>query len=252
MNIATFSLSLLALSTLSSVAHAVDGEILITHEKALAGNITPGDTPGYPITLSKSGKYKLAGNLVLPDGNTNGINITASHLEIDLNGFGIHGPNSCNTSGGSACTHWGMQVGILSSQSDITVKNGTIRGMAYVGLTLGAGSLVSDLDVSHNTASGISMDTGIIRGVRVHHNGGIGIGITSGLVSGSFLEDNGDSGVVVVGKGTLLNGNSIHSNGGWGIEADASTLGKSGYCNNVLINNTNGKALNLTDMGGNL
>ena len=37
-------------------AMAADGVVLITHAKALAGNITPGDAPGYPITLSKTGQ----------------------------------------------------------------------------------------------------------------------------------------------------------------------------------------------------
>lgn len=31
---------------------AADGEILLTHAKALAGNVTPGDTPSHPILIS--------------------------------------------------------------------------------------------------------------------------------------------------------------------------------------------------------
>ena len=42
-------------SAAGSPAIAADGAVLITHTKALAGNITPGDPPGYPITLSKTG-----------------------------------------------------------------------------------------------------------------------------------------------------------------------------------------------------
>lgn len=33
---------------------------------ALAGDVTPGDTPGYPVTLSLPGKYKLGGNIEQP------------------------------------------------------------------------------------------------------------------------------------------------------------------------------------------
>jgi hypothetical protein len=63
-------------SAAGSPAIAADGAVLITHTKALAGNITPGDPPGYPITLSKTGSYKLGGNLI-PGAGKNGIEITA-------------------------------------------------------------------------------------------------------------------------------------------------------------------------------
>ncbi|NWG73776.1 MAG: hypothetical protein HXY24_04090 [Rubrivivax sp.] len=59
----TRTLLLAALCAATLPAHAVDGEILITQAKALAGNVTPGDAPGFPVTISQPGKYKLAGHL---------------------------------------------------------------------------------------------------------------------------------------------------------------------------------------------
>src|SRR5215208_2216353 len=44
-------------------AIAADGPIVITQAKALAGNVTPGDTPGFPVTLSRAGSYILGSNL---------------------------------------------------------------------------------------------------------------------------------------------------------------------------------------------
>src|SRR5687768_8687838 len=55
----------------ASVASAIDGEVLIDQTKAQAGGVTPGDDPGFPVTISKSGVYKLSGNLVVP-ADTNG------------------------------------------------------------------------------------------------------------------------------------------------------------------------------------
>jgi hypothetical protein len=45
---------------LATPAAAVDGEVLINQAAVNAGGITPGDDPGFPATLSRRGKYKLA------------------------------------------------------------------------------------------------------------------------------------------------------------------------------------------------
>src|SRR5947208_13936545 len=81
--------------------YAVDGVVLINQSAALAGNVTPGDTPGFPVTISVSGSYRLSGNLTVPDANTTAIQITADDVTIDLNGFAIAGPTVC---GGSPTT----------------------------------------------------------------------------------------------------------------------------------------------------
>ena len=60
-------------------AFAVDGQILITHAKALAGNVTPGDAAGYPVRLSLPGSYALGGNL-LPGRYLDGIVAASSDI----------------------------------------------------------------------------------------------------------------------------------------------------------------------------
>ena len=55
---AAFSFALLA--SLASRAEAVDGVQLINQELALAGNVTPGDEPGFPVTITRSGSYRLS------------------------------------------------------------------------------------------------------------------------------------------------------------------------------------------------
>src|SRR5438093_8400021 len=75
--------------------YALDGVVLINQNAALAGNVTPGDTPGFPVTISVTGSYKLSGNLTVPDANTTAILINADDVTIDLNGFSIIGPTVC-------------------------------------------------------------------------------------------------------------------------------------------------------------
>ncbi len=57
------ALASLLLLGLAGTARAVDGVILIDQSKAMAGNITPGDAPGFPVTISQPGSYRLSSNL---------------------------------------------------------------------------------------------------------------------------------------------------------------------------------------------
>src|SRR5438552_13182415 len=120
--------------------YAVDGVVLINQSAALAGNITPGDAPGFPVTISVSGSYRLSGNLTVPDANTTAILITAEDVAIDLNGFSIIGPAVCAgfpfvTSCSPTGTGRGVDQGI-SGPSSTTVVNGSIRGMGSDGILL--------------------------------------------------------------------------------------------------------------------
>src|SRR5436190_22647803 len=118
--------------------YAVDGVVLINQSAALAGNVTPGDAPGFPITISLSGSYRLSGNLTVSDPNTDAIDITADDVTIDLNGFSIIGPTVCKLQTGPppiTCSPAGSGTGILTGNSNITVLNGKIRGMG-TGLNL--------------------------------------------------------------------------------------------------------------------
>ena len=80
-----------------TVASAVDGIILIDQNKAMTGNVTPGDAPGFPVSITQPGSYRLTTNLIVADPNTNGIEISANHVTIDLNGFAIIGPADCSS-----------------------------------------------------------------------------------------------------------------------------------------------------------
>src|SRR5215208_4396598 len=73
-------------------ALAADGPVIITQAKALAGNVTPGDAPGFPVTISASGSYRLGSDIKVAEGR-NGIVVTTFDVTIDLDGFALDGGN---------------------------------------------------------------------------------------------------------------------------------------------------------------
>lgn len=110
----------------TTIAYAVDGQVLIDQAKAMAGNVTPGDAPGFPITISRSGSYKLSGNLTVPSPEV-GIVITTSNVSIDLNGFTMatsYPQPQLSPSRGIIYEGPGGPTGIR-------VKNGTIEGFLF-------------------------------------------------------------------------------------------------------------------------
>jgi hypothetical protein len=172
--------------------YAVDGVILIDQNHAMMGGITPGDAPGFPVTISQSGSYRLSGNLTVTP-NLTGIEITADNVTIDLGGFSITGPvdcpgnpSACISPGGSPPTGYG----VLSLNNNIRVVNGTVRGMGNAGVYL----------------SGIS---GFVKKVFAESNGETGILVSYGVVVGSSARINGEFGIYIDGSGTVSRSNAV-------------------------------------------
>ncbi len=235
-----------ALFSLSAAVHAVDGVVLIDQSKALAGNVTPGDTPGFPITLSKPGSYKLTGNLVLPDANTDGIVSTAGNVSIDLNGFTISGPTRCDwdkSNGGVLCDDLGSAIGILLTGEDNAVRGGGIVGMGSQGIVIKSG-IVENLQVRHAGWRGIAGSQGsIMRNNTVAFIGSAGIsGGVDTVISGNTVTSTG-SGIASSG---LVTGNAVFGNH----ETLSCDYGLGGYSNNVLRGGNQITGCN--DLGGNL
>src|SRR5258707_993661 len=120
-------------------AAAAGGEILISQEAALAGSVTPGDAPGFPITLSQPGRYRLVGNLDA-SANTDGIVINADDVTVDFGGFTLSG-------GGKAGT------GVASAHDAVEIENGGVSGFQHFGIdSRSAGKVwtISDMRVLSN------------------------------------------------------------------------------------------------------
>lgn len=163
-------MAIMTMSSLFSPAIASDGVIEINQASALAGNVTAGDTPGFPITLSASGSYLLTSNLTLPEDDTaDGIHIEASHVSLDLNGFSIIGPVSCqfvvDTVVCSLPRNLG-QAGVRVGGNDVAISNGTITGSrenAIANATDLSGLRIERIRVSSNAGNGLGIrGTGIV------------------------------------------------------------------------------------------
>jgi hypothetical protein len=230
----------LLLAGLLSNLYAVDGVILIDQNRALAGNVTPGDTAGFPVTITQPGSYRLSGNLTIPNGDTTAIQIVSSSVTIDLNGFSIIGPADC--SGGFPCASAGIGSGIatptsLPAFSNIAVRNGTIRGVGSFGIFTTANSvLVEDLHIRSNGDTGVLLTAAnaIVRHNIIDLNGGSGIA-ANGLVTDNVVSRNFAFGIHL-GVGTVAR-NVITSNGFVGM---ALSFANVSYTGNTLASNNNG------------
>lgn len=217
-----------ALAAISGSLYAADGVVLIDQNQAMQGNVTPGDDPGFPVTISQPGSYRLTGNLTLADANTTAILITADHVTIDLGGFSIIGPVVC-TANATKCARGagiGIQAGDIGTlgRRGTRVLNGSISGMGLDGIQ-------------------ITGDASSVEKINADNNGGNGIWLTGGNVVDSVASVNGSSGIVA----TSVRGSTAFQNRGDGIRvtelatgniASANGLNGISAFNSVISNNT--------------
>ena len=220
---------ILVLAASLGVAAPAAAQKTINQAKAVTGGVTPGDAPGFPVTISTPGSYKLAGNLTVTDVDTHAIHITAPNVTLDLNGFRIDGPSAP-----------GAGIGIFSGQFEgggTTVVNGTVAEFGSGGVFLLSGSnRVESVRVIGNGGRGIFVgDNSVVAGCLAKFNGYAGITIGSGTVTGNTAESNGVYGISA-SAATVVN-NSVRQNGSHGM-----WLGNSGYAHNVLSENNAGGA----------
>jgi hypothetical protein len=196
------------------------GEILITHARANAGNVTPGDAPGYPVTISIPGKFQLASNLFVA-ANKIGIQVTSPYVTIDLNGFLMQGSNVA----------W---YGVTGAVNGVTIENGTIAGFKFDGIH-GSGKswIVENMRSVENGRDGIVLgESALIRSSVAMENARKGIAVSfSSVIQGSTVSRNGDEGIYA--PGSAIVGNAINFNVSYGLDGN----GSAGYSGNTLVSN---------------
>ena len=141
-----------------ALAQGADGVIVIDQAKAIAGSVTPGDAPGFPVTINQPGSYRLAGNLSIAAEGVHAVDIVVNGVSLDLNGFTIQGPIACTggTPEAIACPASNVNgVGVRApNRRFVSVRNGAIRGFGY-GIRGGYQSRFENLDVAHSGQFGI-------------------------------------------------------------------------------------------------
>ncbi len=217
-------------------AHAVTndhGVVVFTQADALAGNVSPGDAPGFPVTLGVGGSYRLGSNLVVTT-LVNGIEVRANEVSIDMAGFTLAGSGSGRN-------------GIASFNRSLRVANGNIRGFTLDGIrTIAPFLTVSQMIVTANGRTGIiADDTGSqpdvmafarISDSSVTRNGASGVVCTEHcLVESNIVSLNAAFGIYFRGKGGTALGNVSTSNGFYGMYFAA----PGGAGNNTVLQNAN-------------
>jgi hypothetical protein len=257
-SLTTFAVVLSVLAVTAVPAFAVDGVILIDQNRAMAGGVTPGDSAGFPVTISVSGSYRLSGNLTVPNVDTTAIDITnsANAVTIDLNGFSINGPVSCEldinqpgnpTVCNAAATDgsiFGPGVGIRSlADETLTVRNGTIRGMGRFALFQSGGAyvIIENVHARENALGGIWPSSGTVINTTATFNGAQGIIINAGVIRGTVVSRNVGDGIVSTGLAISVIDSQINSNGGFGIN-----FSSGGVVANSMIHSNAGGAIDGT------
>lgn len=218
-----------AIAFLSSVTSAMasDGVVEINQAAALVGGVTPGDAPGFPVTISQRGSYRLTGNLNSPIA-TGAIVITSTMVTLDLGGFVVASTNVCTGYPTTSCTTTAGTAGISADAAAflVTVRNGIVTAMGGDCIALnGPSSEVEFVRAFQCGGVGIGMYVG--GASRVAHSFS-GLNFRFGIVvnDGSTVEDNevranGLSGVDVDGirLPTLVARNRVFDNAGYGVNA---------------------------------
>jgi len=186
---------------------------------AIGTNTTPGDANNTFI-ISQPGSYYLTTNLVGVSPKR-GIDIRASGVTLDLNGFAMLGVAGASSG-----------VNIQDGLTNVCVRNGTISGWAGgPGVTASAASncRYERLRISRNgsNAGGDGLETGpgcVVIGCNVLSNGEIGsggVGIDAGprtLVKDCTVSDNAGHGIST-GSGSIVTDCAVAANHDKGIIA---------------------------------
>jgi hypothetical protein len=152
------TVALAAVAAAAASAWATDGRIELNHLRVLAGNVTPGDTPGYPVTLSRPGAYLLTGPLSAP-AKTSAILVTAPDVRIDLNGNTISGGFACAPGACAPVSGSGIETNVDLGGS-VWVENGVVRGFGSDCVQVWTGSRVARLHVFDCGEDGIEAGQG--------------------------------------------------------------------------------------------
>lgn len=152
----------------------------------------PGDSGGFPVTITEPGSYQLTSNITSSSTITNVIEINADNVTLDLNGFSIIGPRTCTGDNTTlSCTSFGMTAHAISavSRKNVKVMNGSVKGFdTGVSLTAAAsrGNVVENIQSSENEF-GITVINGMVSNCVANRN--LNTGISNGLLSNLIVKD---------------------------------------------------------------
>ena len=203
---------------------------------------TPGDA-GCLFKITQPGSYYLTGNIAGVSGK-DGIQINASGVTLDLNGFELLGaPGSGN----------GVYISVGGvALTNIAVTNGSIRNWGGAGMTTVFGGYnfrVTGILVSGNLGSGIKLTDissfspnfvacTVSHCTAANNSGDFAISVGNGsAVSDCSLKNNNTSYGIFAREGSTVSNCSLHFNQGHGINVNTGTVTN---CSVYLCQNSGG------------
>lgn len=202
----------LFLLAFAPAASATDGVVLINQATAATGLPGCGTSPFALLVICQPGSYRLSGNLTVAAPLENGIEILASRVTLDLNGFTITGINAAG-------------FGIFVNPVDgVTAENGTVTGFQAGVYDDSQSGIIRGITANGNTNTGIVLVGGLIDGCIVMGNN-YGFSIGFGTVERSTISGNALTGILGVGgtAGVLLLDNYISQPGNAAIASFSGT-----------------------------
>lgn len=223
--------------------------VLQINQACAADGCFPGDDPGWPVTITDPGSYRVTSALDLGDIPLQdlGAAVQASAVgtvDLDLNGFSITGPVSCSLDGTLDCNTSAAvssQSAILALEATLLrVRNGETSGFSH-GVYCFGDCEVERLVSSSHSGRGISIggDAGVVRRSRVSlsRQGGI---VMVGLAEGNVVQANGFG--MYLNEGSVGRGNLVRDNSGTGVICQGCLL----EGNTIRDNASNGVSLSST------
>lgn len=123
----------LVLITFATPALATDGVLEINQTCAVQTGCFPGDSAGFPVTITATGSYRLTSNLTGIAFDIDGIFLSGRLITIDFNGFSLSS-GAFGSGTGNGIRGSGVDGQFVSFT---TIKNGMIRGFGGLGIALG-------------------------------------------------------------------------------------------------------------------
>lgn len=190
-----------------AVAILIGTAVFAQQKIAIEPNTVGPDAARALTIISRPGSYVLNRNIVNARPGVDSVDVTASNVTIDLQGFAITSSVA------------GTGVGINSAGvSNVIIRDGTINGQGGAGISAGNATNISDLVVSGNGGSGISCGAGC-------------------LISNNIVQGNAGAGMIFLDNttgylGNVVQGNDSNTSGTTGQITGGNSLGQN-LCNGV-------------------
>ncbi|MEM7410500.1 MAG: right-handed parallel beta-helix repeat-containing protein [Myxococcota bacterium] len=238
MRIASLFFCLSALVSFPLGAMAVDGVIEINDNRAVAGSVTPGDTGGYPVSITVAGSYRLTSDLSGIIAVSSGV----GPVEIDLNGFTVDGGGQVGSGINGALAGAGMVVrnGVVRNFTVSCVRVGdegrvdrVLTEDCQTGISTGVHSIVTRSHARDHTLNGVSAGIGSrVSSTVTEGNTGDGVQAGARSVTSQTLTRGNNSAGLDLGSESVSFGNVVAGNGvGIALDsrsvADGNTIGSS-------------------------